>query len=105
MLIGSRFYLFGEGDVTVQLVNYRYNYPHIRALAAPMAGRMQRGIGLLLHTSQLFYGLKMEEICQILHGEGVWREERIGRRLRELYRESRSRGSIGPVGGIYLQVV
>lgn len=105
LLIGSRFYLFGEGDVTVQLVNYRYNRPHMKALAAPMAGRMQKGIGLLLHTSELYCGLQREEICQILHGEGVWREERIGRRLRELYREGRSRGSTGAVGGIYLQVV
>lgn len=104
LLIGSQFYLFGEGDVTVQLVNYRYNRPQMKALSAPMAGRIQKGIGLLLHTSQLFCGLKREEICQILHGEGVWREDQIGRRLKELYREGRSRGSTGPVGGIYLQV-
>ncbi|MCM1118010.1 MAG: hypothetical protein NC543_01410 [bacterium] len=105
LLIGNQFYLFGEGNIAVQLINYRYNRPHMRMLAAPMAGRMQRGIGLLLHTPELLRGLKKEEICQILHGEGVWREERIARRLRELCREGRSRGSTGAVGGIYLQVV
>lgn len=105
LLIGSRFYLFGEGEVVTQLVNYRYNRPQMRILAAPMAGRVQRGVGLLSHTPGLLDRLKQEEVCQILHGEGVWKEERIGRRLRELYQEGRSRGNTGPVGGIYLQIV
>lgn len=105
LLIGSRFYLFGEGEVMIQLVNYRYNRPHMRILAAPMAGRIQRGVGVLVHTSGLLDGLEPEEICQILHGEGAWQEERVGRRLRELYQEGRSRGNTEPVGGIYLQVV
>lgn len=105
LLVGSRFYLFGEGEVMTWLVNYRYNRPNMRVLDAPMAGRVQRGVGLLLHTPGLLDGLEQEEICQILHGEGAWQEERVGRRLRELYREGRSRGNNGPVGGIYLQVV
>lgn len=105
LLIGSRFYLFGEGNVMTELVNYRYNRPNMRILAAPMAGRVQRGVGLLLHTPGLLERLKQEEVCQILHGEGVWQEKRIDRRLRELYQEGRSRGNTAPVGGIYLQIV
>lgn len=105
LLIGSRFYLFGEGEVTVQLVNYRYNRPQLKALTAPLSGRIQRGAGLLLHTPGLVRYLETEEVCQILHGEGPWREERLGKRLRELYQESRSRGNTAEAGGIYLQMV
>ena len=105
LLIGSRFCLFGEGEVTVQLVNYRYNRPQLKRLTAPLYGRIQKGAGLLLHTPALVSYLEPEEVCQILHGEGVWREERMERRLRELYRESRSRGNTAEAAGIYLQTV
>ncbi len=105
LLAGSRFFLFGQGEVKVQLVNYRYNRPQLKALAAPLSGRIQRGAGLLLHTPELIGKLSKEEVCQILHGEGDWQEQRIGRRLRELYQEGRSRGSAEAVGGIYLQMV
>lgn len=105
LLIGSNFYLFGEGDMRVQLANYRYNRPQLKELNFPLMGRIQRGVGLLIHTPQLIKNLKPEEVCQILHGERRWQEERIGRRLKELYQEGRSRGNTGPVGGIYLQVL
>lgn len=105
LLIGSRFYLFGEGDVMAQLVNYRYNRPQLKPLTAPLSGRIQRGAGLLLHTPGLVSHLETEEVCQILHGEGPWREERLGRRLRELYQEGRSRGNTAQAGGIYLQMI
>lgn len=105
LLICGRFYLFGEGEVMVQLVNYRYNRPRLKTLAAPLHGRIQRGAGLLLHTPGLVSGLETEEVCQILHGEGPWREERLGSRLKELYQESRSRGNMAEAGGIYLQMV
>lgn len=105
LLAGSRFFLFGQGEVRVQLVNYRYNRPQLKALAAPLSGRIQRGAGVLLHTPELTGPLAPEEVCQILHGEGDWQEQRIGRRLRELYQEGRSRGCVNAVGGIYLQIV
>ena len=105
LLTGSNFYLFGEGDTRVQLANYRYNRPQLKELNFPLMGKIQRGVGLLIHTPQLIKNLKPEEVCQILHGERRWQEERIGRRLKELYQEGRSRGNTGPVGGIYLQVL
>lgn len=105
LLIGSRFYLFGEGEVIIQLVNYRYNRPQLKPLTAPLSGRIQKGAGLLLHTPGLVSDLEPEEVCQILHGEGPWREERLGKRLKELYQESRSRGNTAEAGGIYLQMV
>ena len=104
LLVGNAFYLCGDGDVAAQLVNYRYNHPRMKRLATPLHGRIQRGAGLLLYTPELIKNLEQEEVCQILHGEGLRREEGIGRRLRELYREGRSRGNTGPVGGIYLQI-
>ena len=105
LLTGNSFYLFGKGSIKVQLANYRYNRPQLKELDFPLAGRIQRGVGLLIHTPQLTANLRPEEVCQILHGEGRQPEERIGRRLKELYREGRSRGSTGPMGGIYLQVL
>lgn len=105
LLMGSSFYLFGEGDIEVQLVNYRYNRPQLRKLDFPLYGRIQRGVGVLIHTPQFLRNLKPEEVCQLLHGEGKWPEERIGRRLKELCQEGRSRGNTEPVGGIYLQVL
>lgn len=105
LLAGSSFYLFGEGDIRARLVNYRYNRPQLKELEFPLSGRIQKGVGILLHTPELIRNLKQEELCQILHGEGGWQEARMGRRLKELYRESRSRGSTGPMGGIYLGVV
>lgn len=105
LLAGSQFFLFVQGEVGVQLVNYRYNRPQLKALSASLSGRIQRGAGLLLHTPELTGQLAPKEVCQILHGEGDWQEQRIGRRLRELYREGRSRGSVDAVGGIYLQIV
>lgn len=105
LLIGSRFCLFGKGEVVAQLVNYRYNRPQLKRLTVPLSGRIQKGAGLLLHTPALVSCLEPEEVCQILHGQGVWREERMGRRLRELYQEGRSRGNTAEAAGIYLQIV
>lgn len=105
LLTGNSFYLFGEGNVKVQLANYRYNRPQLRELGFPLSGRIQRGVGLLLHTPRLTENLEQGEVCQILHGKGLWQEERIGRRLKELYQEGQSRGNTGAVGGIYLQVL
>lgn len=105
LLIGSRFYLFGQGEISIQLVNYRYNRPRLKPLTMPLSGRIQKGVGLLLHNGELTKNLLPEEINEILHGEGVWQEQRIGKRLRELYLEGRSRGNTGPVGGIYLQIL
>lgn len=105
LLMGNRFYLFGRGNIEVRLVNCRYNRPQMKELGFPLSGRIQRGAGLLLHTPLLTEKLEQEEVCQILHGEGRWQEERIARRLKELWQEGRSRGNTGPVGGIYLQVV
>lgn len=103
--MGSSFYLFGNGNIKVRLANYRYNRPQLKELDFPLAGRIQRGVGLLIHTPRLTENLKQEEVCQILHGEGRWQEQRIGRRLKELYQEGQNRGSTGAVGGIYLQVL
>lgn len=105
MLVGNAFCLFGRGDVTAQLINYRYNRPRMKRLEMPLYGRIQRGAGLLLHTPELTGNLLREEVCQILHGKWLDQEEGIGRRLREMYREGRSRGNRGAVGGIYLQVL
>ncbi|MCI9072489.1 MAG: hypothetical protein HFH80_06695 [Lachnospiraceae bacterium] len=105
LLAGSSFYLFGEGDMKAQLVNYRYNRPQLKELCFPLSGRIQKGVGILLHAPELTRNLEPQEVCQILHGEGRWQEARMGRRLRELHQESRSRGGTGPVGGIYLRVV
>lgn len=105
LLTGNAFYLCGAGDVTVQLVNYKYNRPQMKILTPPLSGRIQKGAGLLLHTPELVRSLEQEEVCQILHGKGLCQEEGIGRRLRELYREGRDRGNTGPVGGIYLQML
>ncbi len=105
LLAGSSFYLFGEGDIRARLINYRYNRPQLKELGYPLFGRIQKGVGILLHTPELIKNLEPKELCQILHGEGRWQEVRMGRRLKELYREGRSRGNTGPVGGIYLGVV
>ncbi len=105
LLVGNTFCLCGQGDVSAQLINYRYNHPRIKRLSIPLYGRIQRGAGLLLHTPELIRDLRQEEVCQILHGKELCQEEGIGRRLREMYREGRSRGNRGPVGGIYLQVL
>ncbi len=105
LLADSQFFLFGRGKVMVQLVNYRYNRPQLKALSVPLSGRIQRGAGLLLHTPGLTKLLAPEEVCQILHGGGEWQEQRIGKRLKELYQEGRSRGCSDAVGGIYLQMV
>ncbi len=105
LLIGNGFYIFGKGNIIIRLVNCRYNRPQIKELSFPMSGRIQRGVGLLLHTPLLTEKLEPQEICQILYGEGRWQEGRMDRRLRELWQEGRSRGNTGPVGGIYLQVL
>lgn len=105
LLAGNSFYLFGEGDIRARLINYRYNRPQLKELEYPLSGRIQKGVGILLHTPELTKNLEPKELCQILHGEGRWQEARMGRRLKELYREGRSRGNTGPVGGIYLGVV
>lgn len=105
LLVGNVFCLCGQGDVRVQLVNYRYNRPQIKALMPPLSGRIQKGAGLLLYTPELTRSLEQEELCQLLHGKGLCQEEGIGRRLRELRREGRNRGNTGPAGGIYLQML
>ncbi len=105
LLTGNSFYLFGQGDVRVRLVNYRYNRLQLKTLDFPLSGKIQKGVGLLIHTPLLTEKLNSDEVCRIMHGGGGWQEERIGKRLKELLQEGRSRGSTGPVGGIYLQVL
>lgn len=105
LLTGNAFCLCGEGDVTAQLVNYRYDRPQMKVLPRPLSGRIQKGAGLLLHTPELVRRLRQEEVCQMLHGPRLRQEEGIDRRLRELYREGRDRGNTEAVGGIYLQVL
>ncbi len=105
LLTGNLFCLYAAGDVTAQLVNYRYNHPQMKVLPSPLSGRIQKGAGLLLHTPELIRGLRQEEVCQILHGPKLCQEEGIGRRLGELYREGQDRGNTAAAGGIYLQML
>ncbi len=68
-----------------------------------LSGDIQRGVGILLCTSDFISCMEPEEVVEVLDLEGNISEQRIKRRLQELGEENVRRGATRSVGAIYLR--
>ncbi len=88
LMVEQWFCLFGEGSMQVYLVNRRFNRKHMRPVTGKTewySGEIQKKVGLLLCTPDFLEGMEAEAATEILLPEGDLKEERIQKRLRELW--------------------
>ncbi len=109
--VGDAFWLFQQGDCACYLLNKRYNRKHIKRIGvdreskeAYFQGKLQKKVGLLFCTSGYGNCLKPEELAEVLVTEGSCSEERMQKRLQELWLENARRGEKHAVGAIWLKV-
>ena len=109
--VGDAFWLFQQGDCVCYLLNKRYNRKHMKRMEADrqgkeayLQGKLQKKVGLLFCTSGYGSCLKPEEVAEVLVTEGSCSEERMQKRLQELWQENRRRGEKQAVGAIWLKV-
>lgn len=125
LLWENRCWIFTKGDCEGYLLNRRFQRKHMRKLYSVekaakgekekgkeilkneaakhiLSGRLQRNLGILLCTCGFMSKINMEEASEVLVLDGTPTEERLEKRLRELWQENKSRGENGSVGAIYL---
>ena len=108
LLWESQFCLFCRGTCEGYLINKRFGKKNIRRLGGELqqeqwfSGRLQRNLGLLLCTAGFMETLEKEEAAEVLNFDGEASDDRLEKRLRELWRENSSRGGKRIAGAIYL---
>lgn len=114
LLVEQWFCLFHFGNMQMFLVNRRYNRKHMRCIVGDTrisvgsesyvaigrdrmnggmrcrrvrweCGEVQKKIGILLCTEGLVKGMDMTEVAELLMPEGELKEERLQKRLQELW--------------------
>ena len=104
LMVEQWFCLFGEGDMQVYLVNRRFNRKSMRMVERAekqYSGEIQKKVGLLLCTPDFMKGMDLWEVAQLLMPEGEIKEERMQKRLQELW-EVRKETS-GNTAAVYLR--
>lgn len=109
LLKENMFWLFYTEQSRLFLLNKRFNHKQIRALAKEtergrMQGRMQRGIGILLCTPSFTEKLTEEEMVEVLFAEKNCTDEKLGRRLKEIWQESERRNMKESAGAVYIRI-
>ena len=112
LLLENRFWLFSKGQTQAWLLNRRFNRKHIHLIGENSKenvvvweeGIVQKRLGLLLCTSNFFRHVEEMEVAEVLALENDWSEERVQRRLQELWRENVLRGENASVGVIFVRV-
>lgn len=101
--VDEGFWLLHRGNCSVYLLNQSFLRPHIRLLAGEqrngewetsvVAGRLQRGLGILLCTPGFCTGLDKEMIRDCLNTKETQSVLQIEKRLKELFCEGGRRGA------------
>lgn len=127
LLVEQRFWLFSIGNGQVFLLNRRYNHKHMRQIVGRIKsesegkeeqgairkrsgvnennvnvhwenGILQKRLGLLLCGKAFWADEKSEEVAEVLLTDGEVKEERLQRRLQELWETRGNReDSVGAV--------
>lgn len=129
LLWENQFWFFGKGDCQSLLFNRRFNRKQCRALVRQtsaeirrnpvtgnvsgesgessvrilMEGSLQKNIGILLADPSFGKSLQQEELLQVLFEKKLTDAE-IGKRLRELAEENRTRGGRTGTGAVFVRL-
>ena len=128
LLVEQWFCMFSAGQIQVFLVNRRYNRKHMRCIAGNAAwektgesdmdvyaealndmqkkvqwqsGEVQRRLGLLLCTEGFLRERTMDEVAEVLLADGEPGEERLQKRLRELWEVRQDKAK--SAGAVYIR--
>lgn len=90
-------WIFQRGATGLLLFNRRYGKEHIRPLVLPpeanvWEGRVQKNVGILLCDEAFGEIFDREDFIEVLFQDKKYEEERMGKRLKELWREGKERG-------------
>lgn len=126
LLVEQWFCLFGSGNMQVFLMNRRFNRKHLRCVVGEhdrpnighqrtfgekeeqngkpfwQSGEVQRKVGVLLCTPGFLEGMEREAVAEILMPEGELKEERMQKRLQELWEVTKK--TAGSTAAVYLQI-
>ncbi len=111
-MIEERAWIFARGESKGFLLNRRFQKKNMReiALLQQMGQRewrqvkVQKRIGILMCTEGFWNGWVPSEVIGVLMPEGEMTEERMEKRLQELWREHVRLGRGTVVGAIYLKI-
>lgn len=111
LLIDNLFWMFSRGKVNGYLVNRRLNQKNIRQIDTAWekqqvcweAGSIQKKVGMLLCIPQFVSFLDKAELTEVLAVEEKLTEERLQKRLQELWRVNVSRGEEGEAAAVYIR--
>lgn len=111
-LIEEQVWIFAQGDCKGFLLNRRFQNKNIREIFLPQKlesrrlfpAKIQKKIGILLCTEGFCKDWIQKDVIEVLLPEGEMTEERMGKRLQELWQEQvrMERGSMA--GAIYLRI-
>lgn len=104
LLWENQFWIFSKGDCEGYLLNRRFQKKHLRKLEQEESGKVQRKIGILLCTRSFLHNLEAESVAEMLLLDGEVTEERIKKRLWELWQENIRCGETRSVGAIYVYI-
>ncbi len=102
------FWAFAQGDCPMYLVNKRFNRRQIKRIGDKSEGvtcfygKIQRKVGILFCTSDYLKGIETEDVLDVLSMDGEVNEERMKKRLNELWKEDLFRGGERSVGAVYV---
>ncbi|MBR4084356.1 MAG: hypothetical protein IKK33_08760 [Lachnospiraceae bacterium] len=110
-LIEDRAWIFAQGDCKGFLLNHRFQKKNMREILLLQKSeskewfqvKIQKKIGILLCTGDFCKDWIPEECIEVLLPEGEITEERMGKRLQELWQEQVRKGRSSMAGAIYLR--
>lgn len=113
LLYDDSFFILAKGTCKGYLINRRFREKNFKEIIlnekedglCVLKGKVQRKLGILICTDSYLSKLKNEETIEVLNPEEELEEERMKKRLEELWRECVSRGETQSVGAIYVRTL
>ncbi|MBQ7774742.1 MAG: hypothetical protein IJ379_02385 [Lachnospiraceae bacterium] len=111
LLWENRFWLFSKGDAQAYLINRRFNQRNLHNIVSNAgmeqisweAGNVQKRLGILLCTHNFLKHVDKKQAAEVLAPEGEISEERLQKRLQELWQEEVHKGKEASVGAVYIR--
>ena len=111
LLIENRAWIFARGACKGFLLNRRFQKKNMREISMPgsvekssrQQVEVQKRIGILLCTEEFLNGWKPADAAEILIPDGELTEERMEKRLQEIWQEQVRLGRGTVAGAVYLQ--
>lgn len=111
LLWDSQFWMFSKGRGQAHLLNRRFQKKNMHFIESGSheaefrwkAGSIQKRLGILLCTPGFWSHLERAEVAEVLSPEGEISEERLQKRLQELWQENVQRGAGTSAGAVYIR--